>query len=253
VAGIVAPSLRALLGNLIDFAGMFPPASLTREVAIARYRTYHNGEHVWMLGRFVISAAHIDALPSELGWSLAVLSDADHCRANAIESKQIISTEKPTYCEVSIEQLDEVKKARSFAKLRTGGVTADSIPSVDHVAAYITGCAQRQLPFKATAGLHHPVRGVHRLTYAPDACSAMMHGFINVFLAAAFAWHGERQIHPILAETDASAFRFDGRAHWRDLVLSSEEIAGSRRHFAHSFGSCSFDEPVQDLRTLGCL
>jgi hypothetical protein len=151
VAGIVAPSLRALVENLIDYAGMFPPASLEREIAIARYGAYQNSEHAWMLGRFVVSAAHVDALPGELGWSLAVLSDADHSRASAIESKQIISTEKPTYCEVSIEQLDQVKKAGSFAKLRTGGVTEDAIPSVDRVAAYIRGYAERQLPFKATA------------------------------------------------------------------------------------------------------
>jgi hypothetical protein len=253
VAGIVAPSLRALFGNLIDYAGMFPPASLTREVAIARYRAYQGSDHAWMLGRFVISAVQVNGLPAELDCRFAVLSNADHPRANAIESKQIISTGRPTYCEVSIEQLDEVKRARSFAKLRTGGVTADAIPSVDGVAAYITGCAERQLPFKATAGLHHPVRGVHRLTYAPDACFAIMHGFINVFLAAAFAWHGERQIYPILAETDPSAFRFDDRAHWRDLALSTEKIADTRREFAHSFGSCSFDEPIEDLRTLGWL
>ena len=253
MAGIIASSLRALLGNLIDYAGMFPPASLAREAAIGRYGSYQSSEHVWMLNRFVISAAQIDVLPAELGWRFAVLRDADHPRADAIESKKIISIGKPTYCEVSIEQLDEVKRAGSFAKIRTGGVTPDAIPSVDCVAAYIIGCAERRLPFKATAGLHHPVRHVHRLTYEPDACSATIHGFVNVFMAAAFAWHGEREIHPILAETDVSAFQFDERAHWRDLSLSSEEVGGSRREFAHSFGSCSFEEPIDDLRALGWL
>jgi hypothetical protein len=253
VAGIVAPSLRALLGNLIDYAGMFPPASLAREIATARYSRYCGSEDAWILGRFVTSAAQVDALPSELDWRFAVLSDADHSRADAIESKKIISTAKPTYCEVSIEQLDELKKVGSFAKIRTGGVTRDAIPSVDSVAAYILGCAELRLPFKATAGLHHPFRAEHGLTYEPDAHSAIMHGFINVFLAAAFAWHGEHEIQPILAETNASAFQFDDRAHWRDLALSSDEIAESRREFAHSFGSCSFEEPVEDLRTLGWL
>lgn len=253
MAGIVAPSLRALLGNLIDYAGMFPPASLAREAAIARYGVYRNNEHAWILGRFVISAAQMDALPRKLDWRFAVLSDADHPRADAIESKKIILTTKPTYCEVCIEELDEIKKAGSFAKVRTGGITPDAIPSVESVAGYIIHCAERRLPFKATAGLHHPVRRVHRLTYQPNARSAMMHGFINVFIAAAFAWHGERKIQPILEETDASAFRFDHRACWRDLALSSEEIAESRREFAHSFGSCSFEEPIEDLRTLGWL
>jgi hypothetical protein len=183
VAGIVAPSLRALVRNLIDYAGMFPPASLAREDAIARYRRYHGNEHAWMLGRFVVSATQIDEMPEEPNGCFAVLSDADHPREAAIESKKIISTSKPTYCEVSLKQLDEVKKGGSFAKLRTGGVTPDAIPSVDSVASYIIGCAERRLPFKATAGLHHPVREIHRPTCGPDATSAMMHGFINVFVA----------------------------------------------------------------------
>jgi hypothetical protein len=206
-----------------------------------------------MLGRFVVSAAQIDEMPSELDGCFAVLSDADHPRAAAIESKKIISTSRPTYCEVAIEQLDEVKEAGSFAKLRTGGVTPEAIPSVESVASYIIAGAERRLSFKATAGLHHPVRKVHRLTYEPEATSAMMHGFINVFLAAAFAWHGERQIQRILAETDPAAFRFDEKAHWRELSLSSDEVAEARSSFAHSFGSCSFEEPIEDLRALGWL
>ncbi|MGI8958723.1 MAG: hypothetical protein ACR2IV_02970 [Bryobacteraceae bacterium] len=253
MVGTVAPSLRALLGSLIDYAGMFLPASLTREGAIANYRRYRSDEHAWMLGRFVISAPQIDEAPADLDGCFTVLSDADHPRAAAIESKKIISTSKPTYCEAWIEQLDEVKKARSFAKIRSGGITPDAIPSVEAVASYVIACAERRLPFKATAGLHHPVRQLHRLTYEPDACFAMMHGFINVFLAAAFAWHGERQIRPILAETDASAFRFDDRAHWRELSLSSDEVAEARNSFVHSFGSCSFEEPIEDMRALGWL
>jgi hypothetical protein len=232
---------------------MFPPASLSREAAIARYSCYRSGEHAWMLGRFVITAARINEMDPRIEWPFAVLSDADHPRAEAIESKEIISTAKPTYCEVSIEELDGLKKAGSFAKIRTGGVAADAIPSIESLANYITGCAERRLPFKATAGLHHPVRSVRPLTYEAGGARAMMHGFINVFLAAAFVWHGERQIEEILAETDASAFQFDDRAHWRDWSLASEEIAESRRAFGHSFGACSFEEPVGDLRTLGWL
>lgn len=253
MAGIVAPSLRSLLGNLIDYAGMFPPASLAREAAIARFSVYQSSEHAWMLGRFVISAAQLGELSREIDLRFAVLSDGDHSRADSIESKKTISTGKPTYCEVPLEQLDALKKAGAFAKLRTGGITPDAIPSVEGLADSIVACAERRLPFKATAGLHHPIRSVQRLTYEPDACSAMMHGFVNVFLAAAFAWHGERQIQPILDETDASAFRFDDRAQWRGRSLSSDEVTEARRGFAHSFGSCSFEEPIEDLRTLGWL
>lgn len=253
MARIVAPALRALLGKLIDYAGMFPPTSLSRDAAIARYSCYSNGEHAWMLGRFVVTAAQVDELGPDLDWPLAVLTDADHPRAEAIESKKIISIAKPTYCEVSISELDELKKAGSFAKIRTGGITPDAIPSVESVASYIIACAERWLPFKATAGLHHPIRSVRPLTFEADAERAMMHGFINVFLAAAFAWHRRTQIQEILAEVEPTALQFNHRAHWRDWSLSSEEVAESRTAFAHSFGSCSFEEPVEDLRTLGWL
>ncbi|MBV8811654.1 MAG: hypothetical protein JO033_23550, partial [Acidobacteriaceae bacterium] len=76
---------------------------------------------------------------------------------------------------------------------------------------------------------------------------------LNVFVAAAFAWHGVREIEPLIAETDPAAFRFDERAHWRDRSLSTEQLREARRHFAHSFGSCSFEEPVEDLKQLGYL
>ncbi len=206
-----------------------------------------------MLGRFVISAAQLDQLSGDINCCFAVLSEADHPRADAIESKTIISIAKPTYCEVPLEQLDAVKKAGAFAKLRTGGITPDAIPTVDSVASYILGCAERRLPFKATAGLHHPIRSNRELTYKADALVATMHGFMNVFLAAAFAGHGRASIHDVLAEMDPAAFRFDADAHWRDWSLSGDQIAAARRDFAHSFGSCSFEEPIEDLERLGWL
>jgi hypothetical protein len=247
------PALRALLAKLIDYAGLFPPASLGLERALANYHHYRQSAHAWMLGRFVIPAAQMQTVPAGFDSPFSVLADADHARAGAIESKQIIRTSKPTYCEVEIAQLDAVKAAGSFAKLRTGGVTPDAIPSIEHVAAYIAACAERGLPFKATAGLHHPLRSQHALSYEPVAPAGMMHGFLNVFLAAAFAWHGERPIAPILCETDPAAFRFDDRAHWRGQSLSGAQITEARTNFAHSFGSCSFEEPIADLQELGWL
>lgn len=206
-----------------------------------------------MLGRFVISAAALQNIAADVEWPFAVLSDCDQPRADAIESKKIIRTSLPTYCEASILELDEVKRAGSFAKIRTGGVTPEAIPSIAGVAEYIVACAERRLPFKATAGLHHPIRSVQALTYDAQPARATMHGFVNVFLAAAFAWHGESAIHEVLAETEASAFRFDDRAHWRDWSLSAGQIREARTHFAHSFGSCSFEEPFNDLQSLGWL
>lgn len=253
MARIVPPGLRALLDRLIDYAGMFPPATLSRDAALANYASYRDGEHGWVLRWLVVGAAELPHVPTELDGSLAVLTDADEPRAAAIEAKRIVRAGRPVYCEVPLGDLDEVRRAGCFAKLRTGGVKPDAIPDVADVAAFIVACAERRLPFKATAGLHHPVRASHPLTYEADAPRAVMHGFLNVFLAAAFAWHGRRDIEPVLAEADPAAFRFDGRAHWRDWSLDADQVRAARLEFAHSFGSCSFEEPVRDLEALGHL
>ena len=88
----------------------------------------------------------------------------------------------PTYCEAPIDQITD-----AFAKVRTGGLTPEAIPSSAQLADFLTAAAARKLPFKATAGLHHPVRSMRALTYAPDSPRAVMHGFLNVFTAASFA------------------------------------------------------------------
>jgi hypothetical protein len=253
MAKIVPPGLQALLDRLIDYAGMFPPATLPRASAIANYENYRNGQHAWMLRWLVIGAAELAHVPRELDGSLAVLSDADEPRAAVIEAKRIVRANRPVYCEVAIDDLDAVQQSGSFAKLRTGGVTPDAIPGVEAVAAFIRACAERRLPFKATAGLHHPVRALYPLTYDPEAPQAVLHGFVNVFMAAAFAWHGERDIEPILAEMDPATFHFDDGAHWRDRSLDASQIRDARTHFAHSFGSCSFEEPIEGLEMLGLL
>jgi hypothetical protein len=248
-----SPALAALLERLIDYAGTFPPATLPCGAAVANYSEYRRGPHAWMLRWLVVSVADAERVPSELDGSLSVLSDTDYPGAAAIEAKRVVALLRPVYCEVPVSELDEVRRAGCFAKVRTGGVKAEAVPAVAEVANFIRECAERRLAFKATAGLHHPVRAEHALTYEPDAPRAVMHGFLNVFLAAAFAWHGRPDIEPVLAETDPAAFRFDHRAHWRDWSLTADEVRDARTHFAHAFGSCSFEEPVHDLQALGLL
>jgi hypothetical protein len=112
------------------------------------------------------------------------------------------------------------------------------------------------VPLKATAGLHHPLRSVHRFTYQPESPSGIMHGFINIFLTAAFLWAGmEPEVAvQLLKEQSAQAFHFDlDEVGWREHWLSRDEIAAARRSFAISFGSCSFTEPIDDLRSLHLL
>lgn len=249
----VAPALRELLSGLIDYAGTFPPAALPCGAAATNFATYRTGPHAWVLRWLVISAADLDRAPADLDGAVSVLTETDTPRAAALETKRAVSAARPVYCEVGIAELDDVKRAGCFAKVRTGGLKPEAIPPVSAVADFIRACAERKLAFKATAGLHHPVRAEHALTYEPDAPRAVMHGFLNVFVAAALAWHGDRDLEPVLAETDPAAFRFDARAHWRDRSLSADQVRDARANFAHAFGSCSFDEPVRDLETLGLL
>ena len=142
------------------------------------------------------------------------------------------------------------------AKIRTGGETADKFPALENVVGFIRLCAAANVPFKATAGLHHPLRSVHRFTYQPDSPSGVMHGFVNIFLAAAFVRAGmeTKLAVQLLEEQSADAFHFsaDG-VDWRQHRLSQREIAAARRSFAVSFGSCSFTEPIDDLKSLRLL
>jgi len=143
-----------------------------------------------------------------------------------------------------------------FAKIRCGGVTAEAFPSVERVADFLVAAAQGKVAFKATAGLHHPVRAEHALTYEEDAPRGVMHGFVNVFLAAALARGGTERgvLVEVLSETDAGAFSFtDEHASWKDRRVGTDELADCRSRFALSYGSCSFEEPIADLRELGWL
>ncbi len=83
-----------------------------------------------------------------------------------------------------------------------------------------------------------------------------MFGFLNVFVAAVLARKGlsADQLTLVLMEELPSAFRFNETAlSWSGHTASIGEIAAARRDFAISFGSCSFDEPVADLKTLNLL
>jgi hypothetical protein len=130
------------------------------------------------------------------------------------------------------------------AKVRCGGAAAGATPSIDDLAAFIAAAHAHDVPWKATAGLHHPVRrhGVH--------------GFLNV-LVAGIALHAgaiePARVADVLAEIDPTAFVLDP-AHlaWRNVRLDAEQVAAGRERCV-ALGSCSFDEPVNDLRELGML
>ena len=236
-------SLRVLLDGLIDYAGLFPPAALSMQDAVRNYARYREGEYAWALGRFVVPKARVREVPSE--FPLSVLG------VDEVKMEEIADAAPGAFVEIIDTSLLPELKARGLrAKIRTGGLTADAFPTTETVASFIRACKDAGVPFKATAGLHHPLRCIRPLTYEPNAPTGRMHGFVNVFLAAAMPDHAEE----ILAEEDSAAFAFtDEAAAWRGHRATTEDLAAMRREFALSFGSCSFEEPIDDLKELGWL
>ena len=135
-------------------------------------------------------------------------------------------------------------------KLRCGGVTADLVPEVERLAGALSAVVQSGAPFKATAGLHHP------LPNWDDAVGARMHGFLGVFGGSILArLHGldADALAEILDSDESSAWSVEDGLRWTSLSASAAEVADGRSQLALSFGSCSFDEPRDDLRQLGWL
>src|SRR5713226_4823013 len=240
---MIAGSLRALLTHLIDYAGLYPPAGLPLPAVVENYKRYLASPENWILNRLVLPHSKLAELHLEMNWRVTLLVDAEPGtlppQIETLEIKAGRQLSLPTYCEVPLDQTMD-----GFAKVRTGGLTPESIPAAEELADFLCQAAERRLAFKATAGLHHPVRSERPLTYAPDAPRGVMHGFVNVFLGAAFAWHGAdgATVLKVLNETEAGAFQFhDDRVFWRDHSLTTEQISEARSKFAHSFGSCSFE------------
>jgi hypothetical protein len=152
--------------------------------------------------------------------------------------------------------LAELARRGAKAKIRTGGITPEAIPRSADVVRFIAAASRANVPFKATAGLHHAMRGVYPLTYSANSPRAPMHGFINLFIAASLLRVGVADTEALAAldETDAAAFQFGpASVRWKQRRLPIEQIRSTRDQFARSFGSCSFEEPLRDLQALRLL
>jgi hypothetical protein len=167
-----------------------------------------------------------------------------------------------TYFEISVDEslADLISTLAIYgqrAKIRTGGVTEEAFPTVEQIAKFMRVCLAANVPFKATAGLHHPLRCVKPLTYEADAPEGTMNGFLNVFLAASFLRQGyqPKLIHELLKDNRADNFLFDDNGVlWRQEHFSNTvQLENLRTRSAISFGSCSFIEPIEDLQEIGLL
>ncbi len=276
-----------LLDGLFDYAGLFPPANLDLPVVLRNYLCYRHGRHADALGRLIVDFNRARELETvardrvrEIRLSLIASSEADlnglsallanglpidaiEIKANAPSEIERIARRLPvglaTYFEVPVEAgdaraLDAICAAGARVKLRMGGMTAEAFPSARTTAGMLQALADRHLMFKATAGLHHPLRSVHRFGDSLDSGVGAMHGFVNLCCAAAIIHLGGDAIDAalILEETDRQAWQISSEAiAWRDLRWSALQMEEVRREFFRSIGSCSFTQPAEEMEALG--
>jgi hypothetical protein len=319
-------SLRTLLADIVDYAGLFPPARLPLEQVVGNYARYHQSPEAWMLSRMVcpverlaelapfcqnlfssaapcrlavigreeplapeivkdLAEAHhfmraqgqlapIEALEVRLpaaaarDWTPEAIAEALNVLATRLLEhsfsdievylEPIFEDDGRTPLELLVAALKlhdqergEPAPGRVGLKLRTGGTEPAAFPPAERVAAVLVACRDANLPLKFTGGLHQP------LAHVDAATQASAHGFLNVFVAGVLAQArgiGRAHVLEVLAERDPAAFTFtDEGCRWRDLEASIDDIDTARREFVLSFGSCSFDEPIAELRRLGLL
>jgi len=315
-------AFEAFVHEIVDYAGLFPPARLDMTTAVGNYARFREEEHAWMMGRFIVPAARLDEFQGDVPRQLCVLLESAEAEEEAVmivrneleavrefssahdgatvEGFEILfpgetvaaatpdrwasflavvekamedagfegvdlfaevpATDNWSSTDASaIEGLEELREklgdsrvlSRTGFKLRCGGVDPEAFPSVERVTGIIAECRDRRVPLKFTAGLHHPMRQ-HDSDIEID-----QHGFLNVFVAGVMAWCIDldpKDIRACLYERDASSFRFIGeQLYWRDNDVTQAQVERARVAFVTAFGSCSFDEPVDDLKILGLL
>jgi hypothetical protein len=303
-----AAALRALLANSVDYAGLFPPASLALEPALRNHAEYVHDPDAWMLGAFVLPVSKfteaasnlsgfdvehrlkISALgaktemPNEFIGALKNIAETirafeAQCGATAgatqIEmplatragatmgdaAEAIDHLQLPVFWEAppdeaeraigALAQFNQQRGSDAFGfKLRTGGVVPTAFPSSVQIAHALIAAVTHRVPIKFTAGLHHPVRQFH------SSVQTKMHGFLNVLgagvMAAEHGWDLV-QTAKMLDDESAASFQFDDDLfRWREWQVPTHRIAEHRK-VVTSFGSCSFDEPREDLRALDIL
>lgn len=278
-------AIDALLAGLIDYAGLYPPAALDMHTAVRSYLEYGRSIHARALGRFVVDLEEVPYLWDAAGdyvrgMRLSAIAsrqaDWDDLHRlvgkgfaiEAIEIKDIPAAEigrvamrvppgVTIYFEVPMDAspaaLDAIATAGARAKIRTGGAAAEAIPSTPALAQMLGELAARRLIFKATAGLHHPLRGRHALNGATGSATAVMHGFVNLATAAALLHFGgdAKEARLALEEEWPGAWRVTPEALvWEENGWSADELREVREQFFAGFGSCSFEEPIRDLEAL---
>ena len=281
-AGLFPPSMVSMPEAVINYAtyknsnyswmlGRFivPAARLDEFLESARSFLPYDPERAWKLS--VLAGEDINVTIKTITDFNAkngpgVVCDALEVRANTASKIEntvdILPKGITAYFEIATdERLPDLVSILAMrgqrAKIRTGGITSQDFPPPRAVIRFVRTCMAANVPFKATAGLHHPIRCFKPLTYAADAPRGTMHGFLNMLLMTGFARESYRVslLEDLMEEEFEEVFLFrENGVGWRkEHFLSNALIGLLRTRGFISFGSCSFDEPIADLRTLGLL
>lgn len=291
-------SFEYFMKGIIDYAGLFPPASIDLKTALKNYENYLNSNYFyWMLGRFIIPAGKLHLVTRPVDYFFSVIlshpsssKETDGLRLFApqiqtIETrlpdnlskfkdisrylkdiKKVINRAGIKKTDIFIEasnpaqrfemisalsEIDIDTKLRLGLKLRCGGLDSQAFPDPNEIAAAIRACGKLDIPLKFTAGLHHPMGNYSR------EHDTMQYGFINVLTAAFLAFScnlSHREIENCLIDENFDNFVFkDTNFSWKNSSIPAHEIKKLRRKKVIGFGSCSFEEPIADLMSLGVL
>jgi len=205
------------------------------------------GDTGWIVNRFVCPASKLAELGDEQ-LRLSVVLDAgelppadariEAVEAAGIDPEVLFDAAPEIYCELPLRddfsfRILQLGELGLRAKVRCGGAV---LPSVPALAEFVQACRRLEVPFKATAGLHQPLRHGDE------------HGFLNLLAAAAFGDEEEA-----LADEDPASFEVSSQSfRWRDRAAGPLELSRARELFV-SFGSCSAQEPIDGLLELGML
>ncbi|MGH9119333.1 MAG: hypothetical protein ACRD0A_16105 [Acidimicrobiales bacterium] len=257
--------------RLVDDAGLFPPERLPMAGAVARHRADAAAGHPVLTHRFLCPSSRLDELAGRLDdagkVTVGVVVDTGIDRVLGVDSRLVVETvevplprERPAdgvealaAADVGGQVFGEVPRVDGWrealaalaerslgAKVRCGGLQADLFPTADELAAFLGACVDLDLPFKATAGLHHAVR------YRDPATGFDHHGFLNLLVAVGRAVDGATvgDVAAALAVDDAGALAGEAR------TMAPTTAESARRRFV-AYGSCSTSEPIDDLVALG--
>ncbi len=260
---------NSMYEQLFDYAGVFPPANHELGEAIRRYRAAKAESDGWVLGPFLLRASQSKAADLD-GIEFGLVMDIEPARA-VRPSSALVQVETTledlrspdldalldlapiVYVESrhppSLDMVAAISEARAKghdvrAKIRTGGASAASFPAPSEAAAFIETCSKLRVPFKATAGLHHPFRHPSAVPAATE------HGFVNLLAATRAALVGAGEVESILRETSPEAFDVE-QAAWRGIGTTASPA--DVRWLLRSIGSCSFHEPAGYLHAIGAL